>query len=193
MTAADTNAFRSRLNLKPGKTALFIGGVDARKGIDFLMESAWEIERQLPGFVLLVAGAGAQAEVVEGVQRSGGPVRYLGRVDGDAKALAIAAADLFMIPEWIGLVAVDSLVSGRPIVTTRHDSHSPEFEYLRADSNAVVTEHEIAAYCAGVIALLRDPSLREQLGTQGQYDSLELTMERLVGNYVMGILRWCGR
>ncbi len=85
----DVEAFSQRYDLAPGKTALFLGGVDKAKGIDFLLESAQQAARMLPGFVLLVGGAGAELADVQAAQHAGAPVRALGRLDGPNKALAL--------------------------------------------------------------------------------------------------------
>lgn len=186
----DLTDFQRRHRLTPGRTALFLGGVDRAKGIDFLLKGAMMTADKLPGFTLLVAGAGDQAGMVMDLERAGGPVRYLGRLDGHDKAVALAACDLMAIPEWIGLVAVDSLVAGRPIVTTDHHSHSPEHEYLSHGLTAVFTEHDSVSYAHGIVALLDDRPrlLRLQAACRAASDAYSL--ERTVLAFMSGIRGW---
>jgi glycosyltransferase involved in cell wall biosynthesis len=190
VTAKELGAFLVRLGLTTGRVGLFLGGVDQHKGIDFLLESAVLIEQALPGFVLLIGGSGAQANRVQLLEARGGPVRYLGRIDGHDKALALKAAEVLLIPEWVGLVAVDSLVAGRPIITTQHPSHSPEFEYLVPDSNCVVTPHERPVHALQVAELLRSPLRIRELQEKALLDSQRFSMEAMVDRFVDGILRW---
>lgn len=188
----ETECFRRRLGLAEGRTAVFVGGVDAGKGIDFLLDSAGEVSRLLPGFTLLVVGAGRQEQSVRRIETRGGPVRFLGRLDGREKAIALAAADVLMVPQWVGLVAVDSLVAGRPIVTTVHPSHSPEFEYLRPNQNAVVTTHSVDDYAAGVADLLIDVDRLRRLQQGARADSSAHDVRGMVNRFVKGILEWRG-
>lgn len=190
VTQADLDDFRVANGLTPGRTALFLGGVDARKGISFVLEAAGEIARQLPGFTLLVAGSGESAGEVEHAQEQGGPVRYLGRVDGRDKAMVLAVADVLMIPEWVGLVAVDSLASGTPIVTTRHPSHSPEVEYLVDGLTAVIADHDVTQYAAAVAALLTDPVRHEAMTTRCLAAADDFSIEQMAHRFTVGIGDW---
>lgn len=190
VTADDTAAFQRRLGLTPGRTALFLGGLDHHKGIDFLLESAHRGARMLPGFVLLVGGAGPDLQAVQAAQAAGAPIRALGRVDGEAKALALRAADVMAIPEWIGLVAVDSLFSGRPIVSTWHPSHSPEREYLTHGVTALFTEHDSERYAEGLVTLLRSPHLLASMRSACLREAPALSLDRMTDAFVEGVLAW---
>jgi len=66
------------------------------------------------------------AAEVRARQERGGPIVWLGRVDDHDKAIALHAADLLLIPESVGLVAVDSLAAQVPLVTTELRSCCPE-------------------------------------------------------------------
>lgn len=184
------DSFQRRLHLYPGRTALFMGGVDSAKGIDFLLESARLAASDLPGFVLLVAGAGQDLRTVEAAERSGAPVRALGRVDGNAKALALKSADVLAIPEWIGLVAVDSLVSGRPIVSTVHHSHSPEHEYLEPGRTASFTAHTPVEYAASLTSLLTDAPRLTSMQRACEEAAPRYSLAAMVDQFVEGVLAW---
>ncbi|MDP4013814.1 MAG: glycosyltransferase family 4 protein [Candidatus Nanopelagicales bacterium] len=183
--------FREAHGLLPGLTGLFLGGVDDAKGFDFLMETARELSGIRPGFRLLVGGDGVRRPDAEKLEASGWPLRVLGRLEGDRKALALAAADVMLIPSWIGLVAVDSITAGVPIVTRTGASHSPEAEYLD-EGNSVwlpgsVTPRQFADACA------------QLLGDQQRLDALRLGCEsaapqhslaRASGAFAEGVARW---
>lgn len=186
----DVESFRREHSLAAGRTAVFIGGVDAVKGIDFLLDSADKISAKLDGFRLLIAGSGSEVPVVRRREAAGAPVTYLGRVDGREKALALKASDVMLIPQWVGLVAVDSLVAGRPIVTTRHPSHSPEFTYLSSGHNAVIVEHDPARYASAVCALLENSRLLSALQVQCLQDSTSFSMDTMVSAFAVGCHAW---
>ena len=185
--------FRSMHGLTAGRTGLFLGGLDERKGIAFLLEAAEEIARRIPGFVLLVGGSGEDVAKVASVQERGGPVRHLGRLDGPRKALALAASDVVVIPEWVGLVAVDALAAGRPIMTTDHPSHSPEFEYLVPGETVVVSRHDAAAFAASVADTLSSPDVLQRMRVACLTAAEHLSIEGMAGRFADGIIAWTSR
>jgi glycosyltransferase involved in cell wall biosynthesis len=190
ITSGDVEAFQSRYGLTPGRTALFLGGVDKAKGIDFLLESARQAERLLPRFVLLVGGAGQDLPKVRSAQAEGAPVRALGRLDGAEKALALRAADVLAIPEWIGLVAVDSLVAGRPVVSTFHPSHSPEHEYLVPGATAMFVGHSAGAYARAMTDLLDSGEQLAAMQENCVNQSAHYSLNQMIDNFVEGVLAW---
>lgn len=185
-------AFREEHGLTKGKVGLFLGGVDEKKGIPFLLDSAREVGRRIPDFKLVVGGAGSMVEEVQSRQAHGEPIVYLGRLDGSRKALALACADVMLVPEWVGLVAVDSLAACVPVVTTHHPSHSPEFAYLTEGETSVVTEHDVSIYAEAVSALLDAPERLDRMGAAARGRGAGLTIEEMSRRFASGILAWAG-
>jgi len=187
---AEVDGFRQRWSLVPGKIALFLGGVDAAKGIDFLLDAAEKVAKQVPGFRLVIAGSGLSSDDVRRRQQEGAPIVFVGRLEGIEKAVALRSADIMMIPEWVGLVAVDSLVSGCPIITTHHNSHSPEFSYLTNRWNSVIFTHEVDAYADGVIRTMKDSDLLADLAHQAVTDSRSYSLAGMVNSFSQGVDEW---
>lgn len=187
---ADVAAYRVQHGLTAGMTALFLGGVDDAKGFSFLMSATSEAQRMLPDFRLLVAGDGERRGDAETVQAAGGPIRVLGRVEGREKALALRAADALAIPEWIGLVAIDSFLAGRPIVSTTHHSHSPEAEYLSPDITAWFGEHDPQSYAAALTGLLTNPARLASMQEACEAEQRNYPMSRMVEAFVDGVVSW---
>lgn len=185
--------FQARHGLVTGFTGLFLGGVDESKGIGFLVAAARRVAQQIPGFRLLIGGEGARADFVRECQAAGEPLIALGRIDGQVRALALRSADLMLVPQWVGLVAVDSLAAGVPVVTTRHPSHSPEFGYLTDGVNSIVTAHELEAYASAIVSLLRDSDRRASMAERARIDSLQYSIEGMSSRFVEGVLKWSER
>jgi glycosyltransferase involved in cell wall biosynthesis len=107
------------------RTALFVGRIYPVKGLPMLIE-AWGRVRP-EGWRLHIAGpdeAGHRAEVERIVSRFGLNefVSFLGPLDGEAKSVAFADADLFVLPshsESFGMVVAEALAHGVPVLTTR--------------------------------------------------------------------------
>ena len=152
----DIATFRETMSLVEGRTTLYLGRLDADKDIDFLLASTRRTAQLLPGFTLLVGGDGPQAGEVRSAVSAGAPIRYLGRLDGRSKALAIRSSSAITIPGGVGLVAVEALVSGRPIITRDNHSHGPEADYLNRETQSVWLPSDCTpvAYGAAVASLL---------------------------------------
>lgn len=182
--------FQVSLGLSPGHSALFLGGLDSRKGLSFLMSAAEIVRRQIPDFVLMLGGAGEMESELQALQDAGAPIRLLGRIDGREKAVALSASQILAVPEWVGLIAVDSLASGVPIVTTDYEYHAPEFEYLRPGHSCVVAKHDANDYANEIVRLLEDPMHLRTLADNGVRDGLDLSIENMSQSFAAGIRSW---
>ena len=191
LTLDEQQAFIEHHKLTRGKIGLFMGGVDSRKGIEFLHAAARLVHESVPDFKLLIAGTGDLIPWLSENTRDHGEITLLGRVDGRDKALALSVSSMLLIPEWIGLVAVDSLASGVPIVTTAHFSHAPEFEYLSNDTMAV-SKHAIEDYAALVVDLITDDARLQGLRGNCYQQADTYSAERMAECFGQGVLSWMG-
>jgi len=190
---AEAAALRERYRLLPGRTALFMGGLDGPKRIPFLLRSARSLAEVLPGFRLLVAGDGADRHLVNAAAPSAGsPVVPLGHTTGRRAALFGAVSDVMLMPGRVGLCAVDSFVLRTPIVTTDWSWHAPEFEYLDNGRNAVITKDDPAEYVAAVRALLIAPDRLASLRAACHQDAAGYTIDAMAARFCDGLLRITG-
>ncbi|MBN9202352.1 MAG: glycosyltransferase family 4 protein [Microbacterium chocolatum] len=165
ITCNEVNAFSAQFSLA-GKTALYIGGLDPSKRIDFLLEAGRRAHHEDPDFRLLIAGDGTLRKQVESFAATEGWCHALGSLFGSQKALAMRAAQALAIPGRVGLVAVDSFASGLPIVTTDWPFHAPEFDYLEHASTALVTINSVDDYSRGLLDILSDSDLRGAMSVE---------------------------
>jgi glycosyltransferase involved in cell wall biosynthesis len=184
VTDAEVAALRERYGLNAGLTGLYIGGLDRNKRIPFLLAAAEATARRVPGFRLLVAGDGAQRDLVAA---AGGPVVHVGHADDRDKALLGAAADVMLMPGTVGLCAVDSFALRTPLVTCVWPLHSPEFEYLEDGRNALVVDGDADCYAAAVAALLADPDRLASLRRACRADATRYTVEAMANRFARGL------
>ena len=184
---------RNRYGLVEGKTALFMGGVDPRKGMEFLVEAARRIGSIDSEFQLLVVGDGSDVGRVKQAQAMGIPIHYLGRASGAAKAVTLAMSDFLLIPEWVGLVATDALAAGRPVVTTDHSSHAPEISYLVEGTCRITTLHDVESYSNAVVELMNDPERLSQMQALSRMEGNSYSIQSMGDRFIAGIHDWAKR
>lgn len=156
VTASEIDHFRKLHELGTGPILLFIGALEPVKRLDLVIAAAEISARSVPDMKVVIAGDGSMRD---SVLNSASTREYLvpvGPLFGSDKAIAMRAASAMTVPGMVGLVAVDSLVFGRPIITTAHDFHSPEFEYLEDGRTCLVSEPNAESYAAAITRLLTD-------------------------------------
>ncbi len=99
--------------------------LESTKGIDRLVDAFASVVRDVPGAFLAVAGTGSLAgELARRVNERGleQSVRFIGKIDDAQLALLYRAADCSVVPslawEGFGLVCLESLASGTPVLVT---------------------------------------------------------------------------
>lgn len=171
-----------RYELHPRKTLLYIGGLDASKRIDFLvstLDQLWSSDSEIK---LLVIGDGEDKELLKNAIIRG-QVQILERNNPRVKVLAGKVSKLILMPGRIGLIAVDSIALGIPIVTTNYSFHAPEFEYLVEGKSKFTSKFD-------------SPSSFSELVTNlvNSEDSLAFSeappsIENMLDSFVKGVIR----
>jgi len=105
-----------------GKTALFVGRLHERKGLDRLLKAFKRVHKEDPAARLLIAGKGEGEKEYRALAKElglGPSVEFLGHVpDADLPAL-YSSASLFVMPsyyEGFGLVLLEAMASGLPVL-----------------------------------------------------------------------------
>ncbi|NLH49881.1 MAG: glycosyltransferase family 4 protein [Myxococcales bacterium] len=166
--AADRAEARRRLNLPDGPLLGFVGGLEARKNVDFLLRAFALLAAQIPAARLLVVGDGSQRAALEDQARAlgvGDRVVFAGRLFEEGKANAYRAMDLFVFPsrnEGFGLAVAEAMAMGVPPVVSDRGS-LPEVVVDRV-TGRVLSLDDPAAWVAACGELLRDESERARLG-----------------------------
>jgi glycosyltransferase involved in cell wall biosynthesis len=111
-------------HLRGSPCLLFLSRLDPKKNLEGLLEAVRLLQPRWPALRLLVVGDGAPgyaADLQLLAQRLGvaGLTQWAGRLEGEAKHEAFAAADVFVLPshsENFGIAAAEALLSGVPCV-----------------------------------------------------------------------------
>ena len=113
-----------QFNRNGRKTALFLGRLDAVKGLPSLIEAWARVRPQ--GWFLQIAGpdeSGYRAQLEKQISAAGltESISFLGPVDGARKRSGFFDADIFVLPshsESFGMAIAEALAHGLPVLTT---------------------------------------------------------------------------
>jgi glycosyltransferase involved in cell wall biosynthesis len=156
-----------------GCTVLYLGNMVREKGFFVLLAAAARIAGRRRDLRFVFGGAWRSAaderEAREYVTANGltGQVEFAGPVVGEAKARLLAGADLLVFPtfyyyETMGLVLLEAMQAGLPIVTTRRAS-IPE---IIADgvNGLLVNEQDALDLAEKILQLVEKPEQRAAMG-----------------------------
>ena len=137
------------------------------------LETALLALRSVPG-TLLIAGDGparARLERLAGSIGVNDRVGFLGGIPRDEDLAAYyLASDAFWFPsnarsEAYGLVQVEAMASGCPVINTAIPHSGVSWVSRHDESGLTVPANDPAAFAAAALRLLKEPGLRERLGS----------------------------
>jgi len=123
----DKEAARQQLGLNGNKNILFVGRLEPLKGIDRLLMAMTYLENREGTRLLVIGGDGNSQHEIERLQRLSwelhiqDSVIFLGLIKQEKLPLYYSAADVCVVPSYyesFGLVALESLACGTPVVAT---------------------------------------------------------------------------
>jgi glycosyltransferase involved in cell wall biosynthesis/SAM-dependent methyltransferase len=158
--APDRRSVRARLGLPLERPLLFtVRNLEARMGLDTLIEAMATLARRVPDVQLLIGGSGSQRRPLEEQVAALGldkHVTFLGFVPEADLPRYYQSADVFVLPtrelEGFGLVTAEALACGTPVLGTRVGATPELLDPL--DAGLVFQDATAAAMAADLHALL---------------------------------------
>ncbi|MFE7628887.1 glycosyltransferase family 4 protein [Kocuria sp. NPDC057446] len=184
-------AMRVRLtdNHREDRLVLAVGRLSREKNLEALLEPI----RRLPGTRLAVVGDGPHRAELERRFAGTGTV-FTGYLRGEQLAAAYASADVFAFPsttETLGLVALESLASGVPVVGAR--AGGIPFAIDHGTTGFLVDPGDTDGFTARLRQLLGDDVLRARMGVAARAEAERLgwraATASVVGSYGRAIER----
>lgn len=161
---------------------LFVGKFRYYKGLQYLIKAMEEI----PGS-LLVIGSGPMEQEWKNLSHSlhvDKKVTFLGEVGGDELTTYYQASDIFVLPacersEAFGLVQVEAMASGLPVISTELGTGT-SFVNVDGSTGLVIPPKDSGALKEAILSLIQNPSLREEMGRRGRERALrEFSLETM--------------
>lgn len=168
-------------NLPPRRTTkptvLFIGGLEPRKGLEYLLEAMELVAQKVPDVALVaVAKAGFRGtDEVSWFRTLAGRlgiedrVEFLESVSQEGILRLLSDCDLLALPsktEGWGLALMEAMACGKPVVATRVGGVP---ELVRDGMDGILVDAcDVRGLAEAITQLLKDPIARERMGKSGR-------------------------
>lgn len=163
---------------------LFVGRLDPRKGVHFLIQAMPQIVRRTNGRVrlLVIGDSYLRARIVASVPAEvRDHVRFLGHVPREDLPRWYRTGDVFVSPasgnESFGIVLLEAMASGCPVIA----SDIPGYRsVVQPEVNGVVfPPGDVDALADAVVRVAEDRALRQDLAARGRVRALEFAWPRV--------------
>jgi glycosyltransferase involved in cell wall biosynthesis len=169
------------------RRVVFAGRVEPTKGVEVLLHAAAEVDGEF-----VICGGGRQLESMRLLARRLGlqeRVRFAGWLEPERLARELAEASVVVVPslwpEPFGLVGIEALAVGRPVVAS---ATGGIVDWLHEDVGVPVTPGDPQELARALTQLLSDPERQRAMGVAGrrlvsERFSAERHVEALLGAY----------
>lgn len=164
----DLKAFKAPLKRSDKhrkKTIFYVGRLEGRKGIKYLLHAFKEVSRQDPDVSLIIAGDGPDRDKLEmqAADLELNNVEFLGYISQSEKIKHLRKADLFCAPsifgESFGLVLLEAMATGLVAVAGDNPGYESVMKGLGAIS--LVNPKHTSEFARRLELLLRENDLRK--------------------------------
>jgi glycosyltransferase involved in cell wall biosynthesis len=161
-----------KLEINGHHPIIYTGSFEPYQGLDMLIESAVIVkEKNRKALFIMVGGKPRQVERIKEMARHlhvDDCFRFLGTVSPQEAMAYLEIAEVLISPRVQGmsvpLKIYSYLNAGKPFVATRIEAHTQVLD----DKNAVLVEPTKEAFAEGILHVLENPVLRNNLGVQAK-------------------------
>ncbi len=175
---------------------LFVGRLEKRKGLNYLIEAYKQVKQEIPNSRLIVVGPGTRLrrKYEKHIKRSGlKDVVFVGYASYADLPRYYQTADIFCAPatgrESFGIVLLEAMAVGKPIVASNIEGYNSVM--TDGAEGLLVPPGDKRKLAQALISLMTDESLRQQMGARGIITAQEYSWERVaqrVSNYYTSVL-----
>jgi glycosyltransferase-like protein len=193
---ANGDTIRKKLGLRNSQVILFIGGLEPRKGLEYLIFAMEQVIKRHPNAKLVAIARGGLVERGEsawfrmliGRLRLKEQVKLIEFIEEEEVPQYYAAADVYVMPsrmEGWGIGLMEAMAAGKPVIATRAGG-IPEL-VAHGKNGLLVEPGDISALAEALCQLLDSRKLRKKLGKNGietvKKYSWEKTAKKTLGVY----------
>jgi glycosyltransferase involved in cell wall biosynthesis len=168
---ADSELKRS-LGIQGNPCALFVGNLVPRKGLQYLVEAAQTVTKQIPNATFLIVGEGPQKnQMKQQLQKTtlSKNFLFLGNVKDSQLPAIYNCADMFVLPsiqEGQGIVLLEAQACGKPVVA--FDIGGVNEAVQNGKTGFLAKRGSTQDLADALLKLFSDVPLREKMGSEGR-------------------------
>ncbi|MDW7775550.1 MAG: glycosyltransferase family 4 protein [Methanosarcinales archaeon] len=188
----DTELFKPKLSnvkteidIKNEKLILFVGGLQKLKGVHLLIESLPQILTRIDAKLVIIGDGPYLNNLKKTVNRINvrNKVIFIEKVSNQALPDYYNAADIVVIPsiviESAGLVVLESMSTGRPVIASKIGGIPSAIEHLK--DGILVEPGNTRELSERIFELLQNKELAENLGRAGRNKVIEkFSLDRMI-------------
>lgn len=146
---------------KPGEHLFSVNRLDAPKRVDLMIRAFRQVQTDIP---FLIAGTGPQMDFLKNLAGDDSRIRFLGDVS-EEKLLELYARSIAVLytpyQEDYGLITVEAMKSGKPVITTS-DAGGP-LEFVQTGVNGWIADPDPKSLAEAINSILHSDSKLEEM------------------------------
>ncbi len=168
-------------------TILYIGRLEKRKGVKYLLEAVSKLQNDLDSLKLIIAGDGPDREKLELQAQELGlrNVQFLGFVSHEEKLNLLRTSDLFCTPalygESFGIVLLEAMATGIPVVAGNNPGYTAVLKG-RGEISLVDPTH-LSSFASRLKLMLTDADIRQSWKNWAVNEVQQYTYTHIVDAY----------
>ena len=152
---------------------LFVGRMEKRKGLNYLLEAYHTVKKEVPNCRLIVVGPGTRLrrKYEKKVARENiKDVTFVGQVSHDDLPRYYQTADIFCAPatscESFGIILLEAMALGKPVIASNIEGYASVLTH--GEEGLLSPPKNADGLTKSLMTLLTDAGLRRQMGQKGQ-------------------------
>ncbi len=163
---------------------LFVGRLEKRKGFDYLLKAYQQVKQEIPNSRLIAVGPGIRLrrKFEKQVKKSGlADIIFTGYISTKDLPRYYKTADVFCAPatgwESFGIILIEAMAVGKPIVASDVGGYATLI--TKGVEGYLVPPKDEQALAESLITVLKDNSLRQEMGANGRLKAQEYSWENI--------------
>jgi glycosyltransferase involved in cell wall biosynthesis len=176
--------------LKPNPNILFVGRLQARKRIDYLLKACAQLQ---PNPRLTIVGDGPERESLQSLAKEIYPsAEFVGARHGAELAPYFREADLFVLPGTGGLAVQEAMSYGLPVIVAQGDGTQDDL--VRKENGWQIAPDDFEALLSTMKDALSDVARLRKMGEESyRIVKEEINIEKMVEVFVTALNSLSGK
>ncbi|MFC1911729.1 glycosyltransferase family 4 protein [Chloroflexota bacterium] len=165
---------------------LFLGRMEKRKGLNYLLDAYQQVKQEIPNSRLLVVGPGIRLRhkyEKHVIRKDLADVVFIGYSSYQDLPRYYKTADIVCSPatgrESFGIILLEAMAVGKPIVASDIEGYASVMTHRT--EGLLVPPKNADELAKTLLSLMTDKALREKMGARGRLKALEYDWEKVAG------------